>query len=166
MTADHFHKKPFLRNLKVLTSCRNREKIEQNDKSSKTYRVSNKSIYIYVYCSESYLLQKWRRSNRMIPPQELFLHPFPRHPPPYGRSSFLFSREEKRSRSTHDPPRTTIHWNSIHDGGSSSAGTFGPSRIFFVITHAQAKEFACFRRFRGFARNERSSVVSVPMLVF
>lgn len=104
--------------------------------------------------------------RRMIPLQELFLHPFPRHPLPYGRSSFLFSREEKRSRSTHDPPRTTIHWNSIHDGGSSSAGTFGPSRIFFVITHAQAKEFACFRRFRGFARNERSSVVSVPMLVF
>lgn len=63
MTADHFHKKPLLRNLKVLTSCRNREKIEQNDKSSKTYRVSNRSIYIYVYCSESYLLQKWRRSN-------------------------------------------------------------------------------------------------------
>lgn len=65
MTADHFHKKPLLCNLKVLTSCRNREKIEQNDKSSKTYRISNRSLYIYtyIYCSESYLLQKWRRSN-------------------------------------------------------------------------------------------------------
>lgn len=49
MTADHFHKKSFLRNLKVLTSYRNREKIEQNDKSSKTYRVSNRSLYIYTY---------------------------------------------------------------------------------------------------------------------
>lgn len=49
MTADHFHKKSLLRNLKVLTSYRNREKIEQNDKSSKTYRVSNRSLYIYTY---------------------------------------------------------------------------------------------------------------------
>lgn len=49
MTADHFHKKSLLRNLKVLTSYRNREKIEQNDKSSKTYRVSNRSLYIHTY---------------------------------------------------------------------------------------------------------------------
>lgn len=49
MTTDHFHKKSLLRNLKVLTSYRNREKIEQNDKSSKTYRVSNRSLYIYTY---------------------------------------------------------------------------------------------------------------------
>lgn len=49
MTADHFHKKSLLRNLKVLTSYRNREKIEQNDKSSKTYRISNRSLYIYTY---------------------------------------------------------------------------------------------------------------------
>lgn len=49
MTADHFHKKSLLCNLKVLTSYRNREKIEQNDKSSKTYRVSNRSLYIYTY---------------------------------------------------------------------------------------------------------------------
>lgn len=177
MTADHFHKKSLLRNLKVLTSCRNREKIEHNDKSSKTYRVSNRSLYIYtyiycnihIYCSESYLLQKWRRSNA-----GWFLHrtlpsPLSRHlPPPYGRFSFLYFLHARRNgRHTHDPPRTTIHWNSIHDGGSSSAGTFGPSRIFFVITRAdQAKEFVSFRRFREFARNKRSSVTSAPMLMF
>lgn len=114
-------------------------------------------------------LQKWRRSNA-----GWFLHrtplpsPLSRHlPPPYGRLSFLYFLHARRNgRDTHDPPRTTIHWNSIHDGGSSSAGTFGPSRIFFVITRAQAKEFASFRRFRGFVRNKRSSVALVPMLVF
>lgn len=85
----------------------------------------------------------------------------------YGRLFFLYFLHARRNgRDTHDPPRTTIHWNSIHDGGSSSAGTFGPSRIFFMITRAQTKEFACFRCFCGFVQNERNSIALVPMLVF